>query len=1037
VAELRLLGAVQIWAAGRSLDLGPPKQRAVLAALAAEPNRPVPLPTLLERVWDQVPPPHARDVVYTHLTAVRRVLREVTATDGDAVALVRSGGGYLLEIDPERVDAHRFRRLAEQARSPGTSPAEQVVLLRRALDLWRGPALADVTSPWAERVRQAWQQQRLAAVRDWAEAELRLGRPSAAVEDLVAVTAEHPLVEPLLALLMRALHADGRDAEALDLYATARRRLAEELGVDPGAELQDVHQAILCGTLLPPDGTGADAAAGDDEQGQPRARSRRMPAQLPADVRGFTGRTQELAALDRLLTTGSEDRTGGQLTAVVVSAVSGTAGVGKTALAVRWAHRARARFPDGQLYLNLRGYDPAPPTTVGDALVRLLTGLGVPEPDIPADLEDRAARYRTEIAGRRILVVLDNASSVDQVRPLLPGSDSATVLVTSRDSLPGLIALDGARRLDLGLLPVLDAVALLRTLIGTRVDAEPAAAVALAERCARLPLALRVAAELAVARPATALADLVADLGSLQRRLELLDVGGDPRAAVRAVFSWSCRHLPPDAARTFRLLGLHPGADIDHYGLAALADTSTDDARATLELLARAHLVQLTSGGRYGMHDLLRAYASDLASRSDSDEQRRAALRRLFDYYLAATAAAMDALYPAEAGRRPEGPEVSTPTPGLSEPDAARAWLDAERPTLVAVARHAAEHGWPTHVSRLAGTLVRYLDSGHTFDALAVHEYARRAAREAGDRDGEAQALHGLGTTYGRLGRYEPARDHFERALTLFREAGDLVGQARAFGNLGMLHDRQGRYDPAADHHRQALTLFQLAGDPVGEANALTSLAGAEWQLGRYEPAADHIERALAMFREIGDPDGEAYALDSLGLLEQRLGRHHQAAEHHREVLTLWRRLGNRQGEAAVLDNLGVVHTRLGQHEEAVEYHRRAVALFRELGERFSEAWALNGLGEATCAAGRAVEAVAHHTAACAVADEIGSAGQQARAHAGLGRAHHALHEPASAREHYEHALSLYTQLSMPEADEVRAHLDGLAGVPAAGTTPR
>jgi DNA-binding SARP family transcriptional activator len=599
VAELRLLGPVQMWAAGQSLDLGPPKQRAVLAALAVEANRPVPMPTLVERVWDQAPPPHARDVVYTHLTAVRRMLREATAVEGDAAALLRTGGGYLLEIDPDRVDAHRFRRLTEQARSPATPPTAQAALLRQALDLWRGPALADLSSAWAGRVRQAWQQQRLAAVRHWAEVELRLGRPTAAVEDLVPLAAEHPLVEPLLALLMRALHADGRDAEALDVYATARRRLAEELGVDPGVELREVHQAILRGTLPPPgpgaaDAADADVAAAGAGKGEPRAPTRPVPAQLPADVHAFTGRRQELAALDRLLTPGQADGADGQSTAVVISAVSGTAGVGKTALAVHWAQRARARYPDGQLYVNLRGYDPAQPMTAADALGGFLTGLGVAGPDIPPDLDDRAARYRTEIAGRRILVVLDNASSVDQVRPLLPGSASAMVLVTSRDSLPGLVAVHGARRLDLEFLPLPDAVALLRTLIGPQVDAEPAAASALAERCVRLPLALRVAAELAVARPAIALADLVTELGDLQRRLELLDAGGDPRAAVRAVFSWSYRQLPPDAARTFRLIGLHPGVDIDHYGAAALADTSADHARATLDLLARAHLVQPT-----------------------------------------------------------------------------------------------------------------------------------------------------------------------------------------------------------------------------------------------------------------------------------------------------------------------------------------------------------------------------------------------------------------------------------------------------------
>jgi hypothetical protein len=414
-----------------------------------------------------------------------------------------------------------------------------------------------------------------------------------------------------------------------------------------------------------------------------------VPAQLPADVHGFVGRTEQLARLDRLLV-GSAAKAP---TAVVISAVSGTAGVGKTALAIHSAHRVRDRFPDGQLYVNLRGYDPDRPMHAADALAGFLTALGVPGPDIPLEVNERAARYRTETTGRRMLVVLDNAASVDQLRPLLPGTGSCAVVVTSRDSLAGLVAVHGAYRLDLDLLPETDARTLLRRLIGPRVDAEPAAVATLADQCARLPLALRVAAELASSRPTTPIADLVGELADQQRRLDLLDAGGDPHAAVTTVFSWSLQHLNAAAERGFRLLGLHPGPDLDSYATAALLDADLDQARRVLGHLARAHLIFATGPGRYGMHDLLRAYAVQLASAQDTGTESWDASTRLLTYYVATAAAAMDLLHPAEPPKRPTVPQASTPTPDLPDPDRARAWLDTHRPCLTAIAGYAAARG--------------------------------------------------------------------------------------------------------------------------------------------------------------------------------------------------------------------------------------------------------------------------------------------------------------------------------------------------------
>jgi len=1015
-AEFRVLGPLEVDAGGRVLEVGGPRLRVLLALLVASAGRVVSVRALVDGLWGRHAPPDADRTARAYVSRLRSALLPATAGKAEELIVTRAPG-YLLRLDPNAVDAARFERLATEGRRAleAGKPAVASERLAAALRLWRGEAygeFSDTAALRAEGARLA--QVRLAAVADRVEADLAAGMGAELVAELEGLTGRYPGHERLWGQLMRALYRAGRQADALAAFRRARRVLIEESGVEPSPGLAEIQRQILGqdDRLLAPHTAGP---------GAPGAR----PAQLPPAVPAFTGRSSELTDLDAVLP-GAAGPSPGRPTTLVISAVSGTAGVGKTALAVRWAHRVADRFPDGQLYVNLRGYDPDQPVTAADALAGFLGGLGVPGQDIPLGLDDRAARYRTQIAGRRMLVVLDNAATVEQIRPLLPGTPTAVVVVTSRDSLAGLVALHGARRLELDLLPAADALALLRELVGGRVDAEPDAADRLAEQCARLPLALRVAAELAAAHPTTPLSDLVADLGDQQRRLDLLDAGGDPRAAVTAVFSWSVRHLPPNAARTFRLAGLHPGPDTDAYAAAALADTSLDHARGLLTALARAHLVHPTGAGRYGMHDLLRAYATGLTTTQDTEPERRAALDRLFDYYLAVAAAAMDRLHPAEAHRRPRVPPPSTPAPALADPEAARAWLDTERPTLVAVAAYTAAHGWPAHTVLLAATLFRYLAGGHYTDALTVHGHARDAARRSGDRAGEAQALHGLGTVHLRLGRHEQAADQLHQALVLFRQTGDRVGQARALGNLGTAEQRLGRYRPAGDHYRQALALYRQAGDQVGEASVQDNLGSVEERLGRYGPAAEHHRQALTLFRQAGDRTGEAQALTNLGDVETRLGRHGPAGEHHQQALTLYRQAGDRTGEAWALTGLGDVHTRLGRPDQATEHHHRAVALFREIGDRDGEPWALNGLGEAAHAAGRPADALAHHTAAHAAAAGTGARDQQARAHTGLGTAYHALADLARAREHLQQALAIYTELGAPETDHIRADLASL-----------
>ena len=757
-----------------------------------------------------------------------------------------------------------------------------------------------------------------------------------------------------------------------------------------------------------------------------------VPRELPADVAAFTGRAAELAELSRLLPAAGRGEIPGP---VLISATSGTAGVGKTALVVHWAHQVADQFPDGQLHVNLRGYDPGRPMRAADALAGFMRALGVPSQDIPPGLEERAARYRSLLAGRRMLVLLDNAGEVEQIRPLLPGASGCVVVVTSRDALTGLVARDGAVRLEVGLLPPEDAAGLLRTLIGKRAAADPAATAALAERCCRLPLALRVAAELAATRAAP-LAGLVTELADQQRRLDLLEVDGDPWTAVRAVFSWSCRHLEPAAARAFRLASLHSGADLDRYATAALTGSTLHQADRVLDRLARAHLIQPGPPGRYTMHDLLRAYARELAAAQDGQDGQWSAQTRLFDYYLYTAAAAMDTLIPSAQHQRPRIPRPASPVPPLTDPAAARTWLDTERASLAAVAAHTADHGWPAHTTRLASTVFRYLyTSGHFPEATIIDNCARQAARLTGDRAAEAHALNGLGLVDQQQGRYQQAVSHLQQALALYRETGDRLGEARVLNNLGGTVLQKGSYRQAASHFQQALALYRETGDLVGQARALANLGVIDERQGRYQQANSFNQQALALYLETGDRRGEARTLENLGVVDGRQGHYGQAVSHIQQALVLSRETADRPGEAHMLANLGEIELGQGHYHQAASNWRQSLALYRETGNRAGQADALNGLGEVSLAIGQPGLARTQHTSALALASQTFDKQQEARAHHGLGRVCQSAGEPGQARHHLQQALILYTSLGSPHADRVRGQLGATGITPASQTS--
>ncbi|GAA1764566.1 tetratricopeptide repeat protein [Luedemannella helvata] len=741
-----------------------------------------------------------------------------------------------------------------------------------------------------------------------------------------------------------------------------------------------------------------------------------VPHQLPAEVSGFTGRQQELATLDTLLDPAAQGESG-PASAVVVTAVAGTAGVGKTTLALRWAHRSADRFPDGQLYLDLRGYDPDRPIEPAGALATLLGGLGVSATDLPTDLAGRAALYRTLLSGRRMLVVLDNAATPDQVRPLLPGTATCRTVVTSRDSLAGLVARDGARRLDLDLLTTAEAVALLRTLVGERVDAEPVAAADLADRCARLPLALRIAAERAVATPGRRLADLADDLRDEANRLDLLAVAGDPRAALRGVFSWSHRHLPRAAARAFDLLGLHPGRDIDVAALAALADCDAATARASLDRLAEAHLVTPAGPAPDGepgwrMHDLLRAYAVERAGRLPD---ARAALGRLLDHYSHRARGAARALFPHDRAAGDDGARFDAPGAPTS-PEAAGAWLDGQRANLVAVATHAAEHGWPEHAVALSTALWRYLEVGGRYqDALAVHAGAARAARTP---SAKAHVLTNLGSTHWSLGDHRTARRCFDRSLAAFRAAGDPAGQARALARLALVYERLGDYPQSLEHLKAALAGYRQTGNRHGVGTQLLNLGALQRRLGDLAAAVARQREAAEIFADLGDRRLLGYSLGNLGATESERGEHDAALQHLDEALAACLATGDRGGEGSAHAALGAAYARMGRHEEAAGHLDRALTIAAAIGEASLRMEALNTLGESWTARGRPTDAIGVHRAAQDLAKRNGDRYEHARALNGLAAAFAATGRPEEAESSRRRARAIYRKLGVPEPVE-------------------
>jgi tetratricopeptide (TPR) repeat protein/transcriptional regulator with XRE-family HTH domain len=690
------------------------------------------------------------------------------------------------------------------------------------------------------------------------------------------------------------------------------RLLADAFGLT-GPAREEFVQAALPAPALP-----ATAPVG------PPARPR--PAQLPADVPGFAGRAGQLARLTALAAAGTGP-------AVVITAIAGTAGIGKTALAVHWAHRVADRFPDGQLYVNLRGYDPARPAVPPGTAVRdFLDALGVPAQQVPAGLDARSALFRSLLAGRRLLVLLDNARDADQVRPLLPGAPGCLAVVTSRGQLAGLVAAEGAYPVPLDLLSTVEAEQLLAGRLGAdRVAAEPAAVAEIIGHCARLPLALAVLAARAATNPARPLAEFAAELAAARGGLTALSTS-DPSSDVRAVFSWSYRTLTDGAARLFRLLGRHPGPDVSAPAAASLAGVALPPARAALAELAGANLITEQVPGRYRSHDLLRAYAHERSDAVDPEPDRRAAAHRLLDHYLhaAGTAAVLIDPYRDPIALPPPRPGVLPVD--LPDAAAATAWFDAERVTVLAAVEQAAAGGFDAHTWQLAWTLADYLDRRGDWEAwVAVQQTGLAAANRLGDRPAQAAAHRLLANALIRVGRIDAAKVHYGHALDRYRQIGDSQGQARAHLSLARLASELGEYRSASEHAQAALELHRGAGHRAGEADALSAVGLLHARLGRHQPGLTACTEALVLQQELGDLDGQAATLDTLGQIHQAQGRWADAIDHYRRSLALLVELGDRHNEAEVLTHLGDTEQAAGHPAAARASWQQALAIRDEL----------------------------------------------------------------------------------------------------------
>lgn len=1016
--EFRTLGPIELWSAGQPQDLGSARLRCVLAVLLLAPRTVVPAETLIDRLWDTRPPPKARESLSVYIARLRASLRQAV---GDRVQLVGRTRGYVLEIDPDTIDVHQFRRLRRQADSLASSGdyGGAAELLREADALWHGPALAGLRGDWVERMRDSLEEERRAAILERVECELELGRHSDLVGELHHLLTQYPLDETFIGHQMTALYRSGRPGDALSLYRDTRHRLIEEQGTEPGPELAELHQRIL----------GRDPALAVSPASQRQVRVAPSDT-LPPEATRFVGRAEELAELLGPPAPGPQ-----------VIVIEGMPGAGKTALAVHAARQLSDQYPDGQLYLNLHSHDTGRPSLdAAEALRQLLRMLAVPAAQIPDSLGDRVTQWRHQLSRRQAVIILDDAAQPDQIRPLLPTTGPSLVLVTTRRRMLGL---GDARTLTLDVLSRDDAVALFRRDATDDRAADTDQVAAVVNLCERLPLAIQLTAARAAHDPALRLGDLILELSQSPARL-----GGTGAASpeVISAFDLSYRALEPDHQRFFRRLGVSPCASFGLPAAAALAAATPAEAEKALTALVDHHLLVRLNNERYRFHDLIRDYAAMRASRDDPEAEQRQALGRLLDYYLEATARAQA---------------------GLGIQEDATTWLEAEWRDIMQAAQHAGRHEFKRKCADLTHLLADFLEIKACWDdAISAHTLALQAARDLADPSRIALASLDLSAVYQQLGRHDASRPPAEEAAGIYRSLSDRGGEAKAVDRIGMAHQRMARSREALAYFHEARILYQEAGDQLGLADALGHAGIACWHLGRGPEALDHLKAAVGLYREVGDRRGEAKALNNLGRIHLFCGYHRDALEAYELSLQIFKEIGGKQSQAVLHHNIGGVYHYKGSYEAGLAHCRQALVIFREIGDRPDEADVLNDIGAIYQSAACYEEALVHHEKAQQISEETGNPTQQlvarrriADIHRGFGRYDEAVEQyrsaltlvrelgdayeegkilegiaectlstqrPDMARIVFRQALDIYDRLGVPEAETARIRIDAL-----------
>lgn len=947
-----VLGAVRAWHRAGELDLGSPQQRAVLTAMLLREGRPVAVNQLVDAVWGEAAPLGAVSTVRTYVSRLRRVLEPDRVVGQPPDTVLSVSGGYAVRVPRSAVDITVFEDTVAQAQRLRQSGElyRAADMFQRALDTWEGAPLGGIPGPFAESERARLTERQMAALESRLELDVRLGRHHDVVAELTALCNEHPLREHLRALLMLALYRCGRQAEALAVYQDARHALVTQLGVEPGQELSRLQSRLLAADpLLSPSGgdpvtvpetadadrhslPGEHSVQPSDEDSavqksiaQPLARELVRPRQLPADLPAFVGRSDELARIHELVPADTEPS--------VIATITGMAGVGKTALAVHIAHSLSRRFPEGQLYINMRGFDPAGPGVEPMAALRaFLYALGLSSEQIPRDFDAQVALYRSVLTHRRLLIVLDNVRDSEHAKSLLPGSSGCMVIITSRERLSGLVTAHGAHPIALDVMSEQDARLFLTERVGAaRMDEEPDAVRRIVQVCSGLPLALAIVAARAATHSSFPLSTIADELSDAQGSLDAFS-NVDATIDARAVFSWSYNVLRAPTARFFRWLALHPGPNITLPAAASLSGQSVREVRSLLAELTHAHLISEHRPRRYTFHDLIRNYAMELLDELDDREEQMEVERRLIDHYLHTAYNATVILSPSHAKLELEEPARLCEPQRFDEYTDAYSWVESERAALVSLVERAAS-GFEKQSWQLASTLVEMMQRrGCLVELLKVQQTGLAAAVRVADPVGVAQSHWNLGRIYSQLNRQQEGRNHLDRALTAFSELDDRAGQAATHSTLAFVSVCAGDQELAAEHARRSLDFYRWAGDRSGQAKASNNLGWLCTLTGDYEQALKHCQHAFSLFEELRDGTSQVSAWDSIGFIYHHLGDYERAMNSYLGALQLARSLRDRANEADILLHLGQTHRARGDFEAARSAWEEASVAYQDLG---------------------------------------------------------------------------------------------------------